>query len=113
MEQRQNHREPGLFRTVLKTATELTIAVQDELPKVAPKVTEELSQVIEDAKHASSLSNMLEIFDEKIKRITHAIKDDIAQKVASIQRQIQRQFLYQWMVILLGIGVSIALAFFR
>lgn len=103
----------GMFRTFLRTATDLTKAVHDELPKIAPKVTEELSQVLEDAKHASSFSNTLEILDEKIKRIIHAIKDDIDQKMTSIQNKIHRQFLYQWIVIFLGIGIAIALALFR
>lgn len=95
----------GMLRTFLQTASDLT--------KVAPKVTEELSQVLEDAKDASSFSNILGILEEKIKRITHAVKDDIEQKMTSIQNKIQRQFLYQWIVIFLGIGIAIALALFR
>ncbi len=106
----------GIVKTLIKTAIDLNHTVQEEMPKVAPKLSEELTKTIENAKNVSALSSLPTIIEEGIKGLNQAVKADIdhlEQKVIHARKQMQRQFLYQWIVIAIGIGLSLIFALLR
>ena len=110
MEQQKHREKHGLFRTIFQTVSEIKDIVHEEFPNVAPTVKEELTKIVEDTKEASSFPKILGILEERTKGIGHAIKMDIEEKVMTVQKQIRRQFFYQWIVIIIGISVAIVIA---
>ena len=110
MEQQNQREKHGLLRTFFQTVGEIKDIVHEEFPHVAPTVKEELTKIVEETKEASNIPNILGILEERTKGIGHAIKTDIEEKVMTVQKQIRRQFFYQWVVIIIGISVAIVIA---
>ncbi len=96
----------GLFDKFIETAHSIHKMAQEKLPEVS----QEFEKLVEEGKNSS----LVKLFDEKIcqieeraKRLIEAMKEDVKKEIRS---RLMRQFIYQWIAIIVGIGLALFIA---
>lgn len=102
----ENMSMAGLFDKFIETAHSIHKMAQEKLPEVS----QEFEKLVEEGKNSS----LVKLFDEKIcqieeraKRLIEAMKEDVKKEIRS---RLMRQFIYQWIAIIVGIGLALFIA---